>query len=250
MKSLLKINSLHAQVDGEKILKGVDLEIAPGEIHVVMGPNGSGKSSLVKTLMGHPKYEVTGGGVSFNCEDLLDMEVDERSLKGLFLAFQHPREIEGVSLSAFLHTMYNAHQANLDSDYKPISVFKFKRFIKEKIAELKMDPAFLDRSLNHGFSGGEKKKMEILQMSIAEPKLAMLDEIDSGLDVDALRSVCDSIVKYHQKSKMGILLVTHYQRILHYIHPDHIHVMKNGVIVKSGGKDFAAELEESGYEHL
>ncbi len=250
MSNLLEIRDLRVEVEGQEILKGVNLDIEPGKIHAIMGPNGSGKSSLVMSLMGHPKYEITGGSVKFNGEDLLEMEVAERNLSGLFLAFQHPREIQGVNLTTFLHTMYNAHQSHKDSEYKPLSVFKFKKLMKERVHGLKVNPTFLNRSLNHGFSGGEKKKMEILQMSVAEPKLAMLDEIDSGLDVDALRSVCESVTAYHQQSQMGVLMVTHYQRILKYIEPDRIHVIKDGRVVKSGGKEFAAELEESGYEDL
>ncbi len=250
MSNLLEIRNLHVEVDGQPILKGIDMDLEPGKIHAIMGPNGSGKSSLVMSLMGHPKYEITDGTVNFNGKDLLEMEVDERNLNGMFVAFQHPREMEGVNLATFLHTMYNSHQSHSDESYKPLSVFKFKKMMKEMMAQLKVNPNFLDRSLNHGFSGGEKKKIEILQMALAEPKLAMLDEIDSGLDVDALRSVCESVTAYHQESGMAVLMVTHYTRILRYIEPDVIHVLKDGKVVKSGGKDFAHELEEHGYENL
>jgi len=250
MSNLLEIRGLKVNVDGKEILKGVNLDIEKGKIHAIMGPNGSGKSSLVMSLMGHPKYEVVGGSIEFNGVDLLKMRIDERSLNGLFVAFQSPREMEGVSLLAFLHAFYNSHQFYENSEYKPVSVFKFKKMVKERMSELKMNLDFLDRSLNYGFSGGERKKIEILQMLLIEPHLAVLDEIDSGLDVDALRDVCGSVVTHHRRLQMGMLMVTHYERILKYIEPDFIHVMKDGQIVKSGGKGFAVELEDHGYDHL
>lgn len=250
MANVLEIRGLCVKVEGQPILKGVDLDIEQGKIHAIMGPNGSGKSSLVMSIMGHPKYEVTDGSVKLNGEEVLDLDVADRNLKGLFVAFQHPREVEGVNLSTFLHTMYNAHQKHMDENYQPVSVFKFKKIVEGKMKELKVNPNFLNRSLNHGFSGGEKKKMEILQMSLLQPQLAMLDEIDSGLDVDALRAVCEAVKDYHRQSQMGVLMVTHYQRILQHIVPDRIHVLKNGKVVKSGGKEFAAELEAHGYEDL
>jgi Fe-S cluster assembly ATP-binding protein len=250
MSNLLKISGLRVSVEGQEILKGIDLEINEGEIHAIMGPNGSGKSSLVMALMGHPKYEVTAGKVVFRGQDLLNMAPNERSNCGLFLSFQHPREVEGVTLTTFLHTMYKTRAAILDPDSKVMSIFKFKRFLQEKVEKLKVNPAFLERSLNQGFSGGEKKKMEMLQMSLLHPALGMLDEVDSGLDVDALRVVCEHVNSLKNELNMSVLMVTHYQRILRYIEPDHIHVMKDGLIVRSGDKHFAHELEEKGYEHL
>lgn len=247
-KSILKITNLHGEVEGKQVLQGVNLEIKKGEIHTIMGPNGSGKSSLLMTLMGHPKYKVTEGEVIFMGQNLFEMGIHERAKAGLFLSFQHPREIS-VQVGTYLRTIYNNHKKNLDPSFEPLSVFKFQQLISEKIKDIKVERKFIYRNLNEGFSGGEKKKMEILQMALLGPSLAMLDEIDSGLDVDALKTVSEGINAVKNEN-MGILLVTHYQRILQYIHPDFVHVFKDGKIVKSGGKDFARELEEGGYEAI
>jgi Fe-S cluster assembly ATP-binding protein len=246
--SLLKIDQFKVSVEGEAILKGVDLEVKPGEIHCVMGPNGSGKSTLVNSLMGHPAYVVSGGKVELDGEDLLEMEAFERSLAGLFLAFQYPKEIAGVSMLNFLMASYNAHLLAADPEAKTVKAFRFKKMLKPFLEELQVGDDFLDRYVNQGFSGGEKKKMEILQLKLLKPKLAMLDETDSGLDVDALKIVSEGINQVHaENADMGIVIVTHYQRILEYIKPDFVHVMKDGVIVKSGGAEFASEIEEKGF---
>lgn len=245
----LVVKDLHAAVDGKKILNGVSLEIKEGEVHCAMGPNGSGKSTLTKVIMGHPRYEVLSGEISFNGEDVLEMEPDERSRLGLFLAFQYPKEIKGVNFLQYLTTIYNVHLRQRDPEAKPMKSFKFKRMVQPYLEELKMAPDFLERYLNEGFSGGEKKKAEILQMKLLEPRLAMLDETDSGLDVDALRIVGEG-VNSMLSAEMGVLMVTHYRRILDYVKPDHVHVMYEGEIVKSGDADLARELEEKGYEWL
>ncbi len=244
---LLQITDLHAFVDGKEILKGVDLEVKPGEIHAIMGPNGSGKSTLVSTLMGHPKYAVTGGSASFKGENLLSLEADARARKGLFLAFQYPKEIAGVSLRNFLFAAYEAQMAARDPTHKRMSPIKFRKMLEEAMRSLKMDPLFADRFLNQGFSGGEKKKAEILQMHILKPSLALLDETDSGLDVDALRIVAEGVNTQRSKT-FSAVIVTHYARILEYIEPDYVHVMVGGRIVESGGSDLAHTLEKGGYE--
>lgn len=246
--NLLKIVDYKVKVEGEEILKGVNLEIAKGEIHCVMGPNGSGKSTLVNSLMGHPSYEYVGGNVLLEGADLMEMEAFERSLNGLFLAFQYPKEIPGVSMLNFLMASYNAHLVANDPEAKTMKAFRFKKMLKPLLEELGLKGDFLDRYVNQGFSGGEKKKMEILQMKLLEPKVAMLDETDSGLDVDALKVVSEGVNKIHAENPdMGIVIVTHYQRILEYIKPDFVHVMKDGVIVKSGGPEFAQEIEDKGF---
>lgn len=252
MTGILNISGLRASVDDKEVLKGVDLTLNPGEIHAIMGPNGSGKSTLSNVIMGHPKYEVTGGDIEFDGESILELEPDERSLKGLFLAFQYPKEITGITLEEFLLAAYRAKQKHLNPDKPGILPFRFQKLLKEKMKMLKIDEKFMTRYLNHGFSGGEKKKAEILQMAILNPRVAILDETDSGLDVDALKVVCESVKAVQKASEepMTILMVTHYQRILKYLEPDHVHVMKHGKIVKSGEKEFAHELEEKGYEHL
>ncbi len=246
--TLLSVKDLKVSVEGEGILKGVNLDVKKGEIHCVMGPNGSGKSTLVNSLMGHPSYEIDAGEVSLNGNDLVEMEAHERSLAGLFLAFQYPKEIAGVSMLNFLMASYNAHLLGNDPDAKTVKAFRFKKMLKPVLEELDMEEDFLDRYVNQGFSGGEKKKMEILQLKLLKPSLAMLDETDSGLDVDALKIVSKGVNQVHtENSDMGIMIVTHYQRILEYIKPDFVHVMKDGVIVKSGGSDFAKEIEEKGF---
>ena len=242
----LKITNLHAKVAEEdlQILKGVDLELNPGEIHAIMGPNGSGKSTLSKVLMGHPGYEATQGEVSFQGEDILEMEPDERSHLGMFLAFQYPVEIPGVSIANFLRAAKQAH-----SEEEEIDLFEFQDLLMEKMALLEMDPAFAERPVNDGFSGGEKKRNEILQMAVLQPSLALMDETDSGLDIDALQVVSNGVNKLREENpEMTVLLITHYQRLLNYIKPDFVHVMVDGRIVQSGGPEVALQLEEEGYK--
>jgi Fe-S cluster assembly ATP-binding protein len=244
---ILSVRNLTANVDGNAILKGVDLEIKAGEIHAIMGRNGSGKSTLSKVLTGHPDYEVTGGEVIYQGENLLALEPDERALKGIFLAFQYPLEIPGVSNLDFLRVAYNARRKYLGLE--EIDTFDFEDLIEEKLEVVKMNPAFLERSLNEGFSGGDKKRNEILQMALLEPTLGILDEIDSGLDIDALRIVSEGVNQLRTQEN-AFLLITHYQRLLDYIEPDHVHVMYDGKIVMSGAKELALELEAKGYDFL
>ncbi|MEE9207395.1 MAG: Fe-S cluster assembly ATPase SufC [Gemmatimonadota bacterium] len=246
---LLEIRNLHVRVaDGDiEILRGVDLAIRSGEIHALMGPNGSGKSTLAKAIAGHPGYEVTDGQILLKGADVLEMQPDERSRAGLFLAFQYPSEVSGVSIANFLRTAVNARR---DAD-DGIDVFAFHKSLQEKLALLKMDESFGGRYVNEGFSGGEKKRGEILQMAVLEPKMAVLDETDSGLDIDALRIVADGVNKLSEEDgELGVLLITHYKRILEYIHPDKVHVMITGRIVQSGGPELADQLEEAGYDWL
>lgn len=251
MTPLLEIKNLHAAIDGKAILHGVTLTINEGEIHTLMGPNGSGKSTLSNVIMGHPRYKVTSGDILYKGKSILKMEAYKRALIGIFLAFQYPKEIAGITLQEFLLAAYRAKQAYKDPERPPILVFRFQKMLREIMAELKMPEDFAERFLNHGFSGGEKKKAEALQMAVLEPTLAILDETDSGLDVDALKTITININKVMRKrQKTGVLLVTHYQRILKHLETDYVHVMKNGCIVKSGGPELAHELEEKGYEHL
>ncbi|MFH0837756.1 MAG: Fe-S cluster assembly ATPase SufC [Patescibacteria group bacterium] len=251
MTQLLVIKNLEVAVDGKTILKGVNLTINEGEVHTLMGPNGSGKSTLSNVIMGHPKYKVTKGDIIYKGKSILKMEAYERALIGIFLAFQYPKEVAGITLEEFLLAAYRAKQAHNEPDKPPILVFRFQKILKEIMAELKMPQDFADRFLNHGFSGGEKKKAEVLQMAVLKPELAVMDETDSGLDVDAMKTITASIDKVMRKRKnTGVLLVTHYQRILKHLKPDYVHVMKNGRIIKSGGPDLAHELEEKGYERL
>ena len=245
--AILKIEDLHARVaegDETEILRGVDLEIDVGKIHAIMGPNGSGKSTLAKVLAGHPAYEVTAGSVTFQGEDLLEMEADERAQAGVFLAFQYPVEIPGVSIANFLRTAVQARKGDEEVD-----LFEFQQQLMDRMALLEMDTAFAQRSVNQGFSGGEKKRNEILQLAMLEPTLAIMDETDSGLDIDALKVVASGVTKLHaeREDEMGILLITHYQRLLNYIVPDHVHVMIGGRIAKSGGPELAEQLEAEGY---
>jgi Fe-S cluster assembly ATP-binding protein len=242
---LLKISDLHAVIaeDGTEILKGVDLELAVSQIDAIMGPNGSGKSTLSKVLAGHPAYEVTEGEILYRGENLLEMEVDERARAGLFLAFQYPVDIPGVSIANFLRTAMQARNPGEELD-----IFDYQEDLLEKMALLEMDPSFAERSVNEGFSGGEKKRNEILQMAMLNPALAIMDETDSGLDIDALKVVSNGVNTLHQKhGEMSILLITHYQRLLDYIEPDHVHVMVGGRIVRSGGPELAQQLEAEGY---
>lgn len=247
--SELEIKDLQVTVEDTEILKGVSLKIKQGEVHALMGPNGSGKSTLSYALMGHPSYKVTGGEVIFQGEDILDLAPDERSRMGLFLAFQYPVAIPGVTLANFLRTAINARRKAKDPDDKGIPIPEFRTLLKEKMDNLKMDHSFAGRYLNDGFSGGEKKRAEILQLAALEPKIAILDETDSGLDIDALRTVAEGISALRGPD-LGVLVITHYQRMLNYIEPDFVHIMFNGRIVESGGPELALQLEDQGYDWI
>ena len=242
---LLEIKDLHAGIDGKDILKGLNLQIKSGEVHAIMGPNGSGKSTLAKVLAGHPSYEVTKGEVLYEGKNLLELEPDERAREGVFLAFQYPVEVPGVSNSQFLRLAYNQKMKHLGLE--ELDPLEFNDYLTEKAKVVEMDKSFFKRSVNEGFSGGEKKRNEILQMAVLEPKLAVLDETDSGLDIDALRIVAEGVNKLRSEDN-AIILVTHYQRLLNYIEPDFVHVLAGGKIVKEGGKELALELEEKGYD--
>lgn len=244
---MLHIENLHASVEDAEILKGIDLEVKPGEIHAIMGPNGSGKSTLAQVLAGREGYEVTQGEVVYQDRNLLDMDPEERAREGIFLAFQYPIEIPGVNSAYFLRTSLNEIRKHRGEE--ELDAFDFLELIKERMQLVEMDESFLKRSVNEGFSGGEKKRHEILQMAVLEPKLAILDETDSGLDIDALRVVAGGVNKLHGSDKAAIV-VTHYQRLLDYIVPDYVHVLYQGRIVKSGGKELALELEERGYDWI
>ena len=244
---MLKINNLHASVAGKEILRGIDLEVKAGEVHAIMGPNGSGKSTLASVIAGKEEFEVTQGNVVLNNEDLEDCTPEERAHKGVFLSFQYPVEIPGVSVTNFIKTAINeSRKARGEEDMPAKDMLKL---IREKAEMLDIDRKFLSRSLNEGFSGGEKKRNEIFQLAMLEPKLAILDETDSGLDIDALRIVANGVNKLKSKDN-AVILITHYQRLLEYIVPDFVHVLHNGKIVKSGGKELAHELEEKGYDWL
>jgi Fe-S cluster assembly ATP-binding protein len=245
--SLLEIKNLQARIEDIEILKGVDLSLNAGEVHAIMGPNGSGKSTLASVLAGREEYEVTGGGVTYDGEDLLEMEADDRAKEGLFLAFQYPVELPGVSMNNFLRQSVNAHRKHRGEE--EMGAGEFLKLMREKAAMVELDPTLMTRSVNEGFSGGEKKRNEIFQMAMLEPRLAILDETDSGLDIDALRVVADGVNKLRAENR-AFLVITHYQRLLDYIIPDHVHVMVDGRIVRSGGKELALELEEKGYEWI
>jgi len=243
---MLKIDNLHAAViDGDEILKGIDLEVKAGEVHAIMGPNGSGKSTTSKILAGHPSYEVTEGSVVFDGEDIAELDPQERALKGIFMGFQYPTEIPGVNNAQFLRMAYNAKLKYLGQD--EVDAFDFEAILTEKMSQLSMNPNFKERMLNSGYSGGEKKRNEILQMSILEPKLAILDETDSGLDIDALRIVAEGINRLRSPER-SVILITHYQRLLDYVKPDVVHVLSGGKIIRSGGGELALELEAQGYD--
>jgi Fe-S cluster assembly ATP-binding protein len=244
---MLKISNLHARVENKSILKGIDLEINPGEVHAIMGPNGSGKSTLASVIAGKEEYEVRQGKIIFNGEEISELSADERAHKGLFLSFQYPVEIPGVSVTNFIKTALNETRKAKGLDDMPAN--KMLKLIREKSEMLEIDRKFLSRSLNEGFSGGEKKRNEIFQMAMLEPKLAILDETDSGLDIDALRIVANGVNKL-KNSENSTLVITHYQRLLDYIIPDFVHVLYDGKIVKSGGKELAFELEEKGYDWI
>jgi Fe-S cluster assembly ATP-binding protein len=244
---MLKISNLHAAINSKEILKGINLDVKPGEVHAIMGPNGSGKSSLANVLVGNEDYKVTNGTINFEGKNLLQLSVEERALAGIFLAFQYPVEIAGVNNLYFLKTaLNNLRKARGE---KELDAFDFTSFLKEKTKIVEMDASFLQRMVNVGFSGGEKKRNEILQMLVLEPKLAILDETDSGLDIDALQIVAKGVNSMRNKDR-SIILVTHYQRLLNYIIPDFVHVLADGKIVKSGGKELALELEKTGYADL
>ena len=245
--SQLEIKNLHVSIEGKEILKGVDLTVEQGKVHAIMGPNGTGKSTLVYTLMGHPSYTVTEGEVAFKGQNLLELEPDERSRLGIFLAFQYPVAIPGVTVANFLRTAINARRRAVNPEDKGMPIPEFRKLLKDKMSMLKMDQNFAGRYLNEGFSGGEKKRAEILQMATLNPEIAILDETDSGLDIDALRIVADGVNALMNKD-LGILIITHYQRLLNYIKPDYVHVMLDGKIVESGGPDLALHLEDQGYD--
>jgi Fe-S cluster assembly ATP-binding protein len=244
---VLEIRNLHAAVNGKEILKGLNLSVQAGEIHAIMGPNGSGKSTLAKVLAGHPDYEVTRGEVLYQGKNLLELEPDERAREGFFLAFQYPIEIPGVSNANFLRLAYNEKAKHEGRD--ELDPLEFDDLIRERMKIVEMDSSFINRAVNEGFSGGEKKRNEILQMAVLEPKLAVLDETDSGLDIDALRIVANGVNKLANKDN-AIILVTHYQRLLNYIEPHFVHVLYSGRIAKSGGKELALAVEEKGYDWI
>ncbi len=244
---MLEIRDLHATVDGKEILRGINLTVNKGEIHAIMGPNGSGKSTLAKILAGHPAYEVTKGEVLFEGRNLLELAPDERAREGVFLAFQYPVEVPGVSNAQFLRLAYNEKRKHLGEE--ELDPLEFKDLLAERAKVVEMDAGLMSRSVNEGFSGGEKKRNEILQMAVLEPKLAVLDETDSGLDIDALRIVSEGVNKLRTPEN-AVVLVTHYQRLLNYIVPDQVHVLYKGRIVRSGGKELALALEEKGYDWI
>lgn len=247
--SELEIKNLHVSIDGSEILKGVNLTVKQGEVHALMGPNGTGKSTLAYTMMGHPSYEVTEGEIWFKGQNIVELEPDERAHLGLFLAFQYPIAIPGVTVANFLRTAINAQMKAKDPESKGISIPDFRRLLKQKMDMLKMDHSFAGRYLNEGFSGGEKKRAEVLQMAALQPEIAIMDETDSGLDIDALRIVSEG-VNTLRGPNLGVLVITHYQRILNYIKPDFVHIMLGGRIVETGGFDLALHLEEHGYDWL
>ncbi|MBG91130.1 MAG: Fe-S cluster assembly ATPase SufC [Actinobacteria bacterium] len=242
---MLTISNLSGNIDDTAILNGVDLTVNPGEIHAIMGPNGSGKSTLSKLITGHPDYEVTGGQIQFKGKDLLEMDPDERALNGVFMSFQYPVDIPGVNNESFLRMAYNAKQKHLGN--KEVDPLDFAQILDEKRAIIGMDESYLERSVNHGFSGGEKKRNEILQLLVLDPDLIILDETDSGLDIDAIQDVAKAVNTFKSKDK-SILIITHYQRILSYIEPDFVHILHNGKIEESGDKSLALKLEEQGYQ--
>ncbi|MBA2371301.1 MAG: Fe-S cluster assembly ATPase SufC [Candidatus Limnocylindria bacterium] len=244
----LQVTDLHVSVDSKPILRGIDLTVAKGEVHAMMGPNGSGKSTLSLTIMGHPRYRVESGSVVLDGEDLLALPVDERAKRGLFLAFQYPSAIPGVSVANFLRTAINARRARADTK-NDMPIPQFRKLLKERMELLEVEDSFLSRSVNDGFSGGEKKRLEMLQMHMFQPTMAVLDETDSGLDIDALKVVAHGI-EMLRGPEVGILLITHYERILKFVQPDRVHVLVDGRIVRTGGRELAAELEAKGYDFI
>jgi Fe-S cluster assembly ATP-binding protein len=246
----LEIRDLHVRIEEREILKGVDLDISRGEVHALMGPNGSGKSTLANTLLGHPSYEITEGTIVFKGEDITEAEPHERAKAGLFLAFQYPVSIPGVSVANFLRMAINAKRTRSGTGESPIQVKEFRNQLQHAIELLDVDKAFTSRHLNDGFSGGEKKRAEILQMAMLAPDVAILDETDSGLDIDALRSVAEGVQKLHEEQGLGALIITHYQRILHYIKPQFVHILMDGRIVLQGGVELVERLEREGYDQI
>jgi len=254
MPTELEIKDLHVSIESKQILKGVNLKVKQGEIHAIMGPNGSGKSTLANTLMGHPKYKVDSGDILVNGESIVGLPPDVRAKKGLFLAFQYPLEISGVPLAQFLRSAYRSVKGEAQQDTKGvgaemISALAFKKKLEEKLKEVDLDPSFAKRYLNEGFSGGEKKRAEILQLAVLQPAIAIMDETDSGLDIDAVRKVAE-VISNMAGPEMGVLLITHYQRILQYVRPQFVHIMVDGRIFQSGGPELAQKLEEKGYEWI
>ncbi len=247
--SELVIKNLHVNIDGKEILKGLNFTLPKGEIHAIMGPNGTGKSTLAYTLMGHPAYEVTAGEVYFKDVNVLELDPNERSILGIFLAFQYPVAIPGVTVANFIRSAVNSRRRAINPEDKGVPLLEFRKEVKQKMELLKMDSSFAGRYLNDGFSGGEKKRAEILQMAMLKPEIAILDETDSGLDIDALKIVADG-VNTLGGTDLGVVIITHYQRILNYIKPDYVHVMLDGRIVESGGSDLALRLEEQGYDWI
>ncbi len=245
--SELTIKDLYVSIEDKQIIKGLNLTIRQGEVHAIMGPNGTGKSTLAYTIMGHPSYEITEGDILIDGQSILGMKPDERSRAGLFLAFQYPVSISGVTVANFLRTAINARRRHAEPPQEDISILEFRKLLKSKMDLLEMDYAFGGRYLNEGFSGGEKKRTEVLQMAVLEPAFAIMDETDSGLDIDAIRIVSEG-VNAIKGPKMGVMVITHYQRILNYIQPDFVHIMYNGKIVESGSRDLALQLEENGYD--
>jgi len=246
MASLI-IKDLSVSAESQEILKGLNLEVPQGEVHAIMGPNGTGKSTLAYAIMGHPRYVIDGGSIALNGTELLGLSPEERSLEGVFLAFQYPVAISGVTVANFLRTALNAHRKSKDPTYKGIQILEFRKLLTERMELLEMDVSIAGRYLNDGFSGGEKKRLEILQMAMLEPRIAILDETDSGLDIDALRIVSHGINTLKNKD-LGILVITHYQRILNYLTPDVVHIMVDGRVIKTGGPELASRLEKEGYE--
>lgn len=246
----LKISNIHARAEDTEILHGIDLTIPKGEIHAIMGPNGSGKSTLSQVLFGHPGYEVTEGSIEFKGEQLTELSTDKRANLGLFLAFQNPQSVPGVRIASFLKQAVNARRRANDAEYKGMKIREYRELLDGTMDGLRMRKEFSDRYLNDGFSGGEKKKSEILQLAMLNPDIAILDEIDSGLDVDALKIVCQSVNAIRELNNMGVLVITHYPRILRYLEPDHVHILMNGKIVKSGNADLAHKIEEEGYDWI
>jgi Fe-S cluster assembly ATP-binding protein len=246
----LEIRDLHVRIEDREILRGVDLDVSRGEIHALMGPNGSGKSTLASTLMGHPAYEITDGTITFKGQDITELEPHERAKAGLFLAFQYPVSIPGVSVANFLRMAINAKRAGSGDDAAPIGVKEFRTELAHAIELLDVDRSFTSRHLNDGFSGGEKKRAEILQMAMLKPDIAILDETDSGLDIDALRTVAEGVQKLHDEQGLGALIITHYQRILHHVVPEFVHIMLEGRIVLEGGVELVERLEREGYDEI
>ncbi len=248
MANELDIRDLHVEVEGKEILQGINLTINKGQVHAVMGPNGSGKSTLANTLLGHPHYVVTQGDILYKGESILNWKPDERARAGLFLAFQYPHSVSGVTVANFLRTALNAkRKVKMNGAFKPVSIPEFRKLMREKMAMLKLDDSFATRYLNEGFSGGEKKRAEILQMAVLQPEIAILDETDSGLDIDGVRIVSEGVNSLAGPN-LGILIITHYQRILNYIKPDFVHILVKGKIAVEGGPELALKLEEQGYE--